>query len=49
MTERYADFADYQGRYMAAAEPLIAGGYLLPSHRGRLEAIAEEHRPLFAP
>ena len=49
VTERYADFADYRGRYMAAAEPLIAGGYLLPSHRGGLEAVAEEHRSLFAP
>ena len=49
VTERYADFADYRGRYVAAAEPLIAGGYVLPSHRGELEAIAEEHRALFAP
>jgi hypothetical protein len=49
VTERYVDFADYRRRYMAAAEPLVAGGYLLPSHRGGLAAIAEEHRPLFAP
>ena len=48
VTERYADFADYRTRYLAAAEPLIAGRYLLPAHRGSLEAVAEEHRPLFA-
>ncbi len=49
VTERYADFTDYRSRYVAAAEPLIAGRYLLPAHRGGLEAIAEEHRSLFAP
>jgi hypothetical protein len=49
VTERYADFADYRRRYLAAAEPLIAGRYLLPSHRGGLEAVAEDHRSLFAP
>ena len=48
VTERYADFADYRTRYLAAAEPLIAGRYLLAAHRGPLEAVAEEHRPLFA-
>ena len=48
VTERYADFADYRARYLAAAEPLVAGRYLLPAHRGSLEAVAEEHRPLFA-
>ena len=49
VTERYAGFADYRARYLAAAEPLIAGRYLLPAHRGRLEAIAAGHRSLFVP
>ena len=48
VTERYADFAEYRARYLAAAEPLVAGGYLLPEHLGRLEAVAEAQRPLFA-
>lgn len=48
VAERYADFADYRARYLAAIEPLIAGGYLLPAHRRPLEAVAEAHRPLFA-
>ena len=48
VTERYADFAEYRARYLAAAEPLVAGGYLLPEHLGRVEAVAEGHRPLFA-
>ncbi len=49
VTERYAGFAEYRTRYLAAAEPLIAARYLLPEHRGPVEAIAEEHRSLFAP
>ena len=48
VTERYADFADYRTRYLAAVESLIAGRYLLPAHRGSLEAVVEEHRPVFA-
>ena len=47
VTERYADFEDYLGRYMAAAHQLVAGRYLLPEHLGRLEVIAAEHRSLF--
>ena len=47
--ERYADFADYRTRYRSAVEALVAGRYLLPAHRGRLEALAEGNRPLFAP
>ena len=49
VTERYAGFADYRTRYLAAADRLIAGRYLLPAHRRGLEAIAEGNRSLFAP
>ena len=45
--ERYADFEDYRGRYMAAARRLVADRYLLPEHLPGLEAIATAHRPLF--
>jgi len=47
--ERYADFEDYRGRYMAAADQLVADRYLLPEHLTGLEAIATEHRSLFEP
>ena len=47
VAERYADFEDYRGRYMAAAQRLAADRYLLPEHLSALEAIALEHRSLF--
>ena len=47
VTERFADFEDYLGRYMAVAHQLVADRYLLAEHLGRLEAIATEHRSLF--
>ena len=45
--ERYADFEAYRGRYMAAADQLVADRYLLPEHLAGLETIATEHRSLF--
>ena len=45
--ERYDDFEDYRGRYMAAAHRLVADRYLLQEHLPDLEAIATEHRSLF--
>ena len=47
VTERYADFEDYRGRYMGVADRLVADRYLLPEHLPGLEAIASEHRSLF--
>jgi hypothetical protein len=47
VTERFADFEDYLGRYMAVAHQLVADHYLLAEHLGRLEAIATGHRSLF--
>ena len=47
VTERYADFDDYLARYLAAADALVADGYLLPAHRADLEALARAHAPLF--
>jgi len=47
VTERYADFEDYRGRYMAVADQLVSDRYLLPEHLSGLEAIATEHRSLF--
>ena len=47
--ERYADFEDYHGRYMAAAARLVSDRYLLPEHLSGLEAIASENRSLFTP
>lgn len=47
VSERYADFEDYRGRYMAAADQLVSDRYLLPQHLSGLEAIAMEHRLLF--
>ena len=45
--ERYTDFEDYRGRYMAAAEQLVADRYLLSEHLVGLETITREHRSLF--
>ena len=47
--ERYADFEDYHGRYMAAAARLVSDRYLLPEHLSGLEVIASENRSLFTP
>ena len=47
VAERFADFEDYLGRYMAVAHQLVADRYLLAEHLGRLEAIATEHWALF--
>ena len=49
VTDRYVDFVDYLGRYMAAADQLVADRYLLPEHLAGLEAIAEANRVLFEP
>ena len=47
ITERYAGFDDYLARYLAAADALVADGYLLPEHRADLEALARTQAPLF--
>ena len=47
VTERYAGFDDYLARYLAAADALVADGYLLPEHRAGLEQMARAHAPLF--
>ena len=47
VTERYAGFDDYLARYLAAADALVADGYLLPEHRAGLEKTARAHAPLF--
>ena len=47
VTERYAGFDDYLAQYLAAADALVADGYLLPAHRAGLEALARENAPLF--
>lgn len=47
VTERYAGFDDYLAQYRAAADALVADGYLLPAHRAGLEALARRNAPLF--
>ena len=47
VTERYASFEDYLEQYMAAAEKLLAAGYLVEEHMDGLEAHAQSARPLF--
>jgi hypothetical protein len=47
--ERYRDFDDYLRQYMAAAETLVAGRYLLGEDLPRLEAAAMRNRRLFEP
>jgi hypothetical protein len=47
LLERYRDFDDYRGQYLAAARKLVASGYLLEEELPRLEAAAARHRALF--
>ena len=47
VTERYGSFEDYLEQYMAAAEKLVAAGYLVEEHMDELEAQARSARPLF--
>ena len=47
VAERYAGFADYKTRYLAAGEQLAADRYLLLEHLPGLETIAEDQRSLF--
>ena len=47
VTERYASFDDYLERYLAAADHLVAAGYLLPEHLDGLKAQAQAARALF--
>jgi hypothetical protein len=49
LLERYRDFDDYQAKYMAAAQTLVAQSYLLDEDLPRLKALCEKHRPLFEP
>ena len=48
IAERYRDFADYQKRYLDAAEKLLAGRYLLAEELPRLKALCDQFQPLFA-
>ena len=45
--ERYTGFANYRASYLAAAQRLIEGRYLLPEHLPGLVAVADGYRPLF--
>ncbi|HEV7225174.1 MAG TPA: alpha/beta hydrolase domain-containing protein, partial [Pirellulales bacterium] len=49
ISERYASYADYRERFMAAAGKLAAEGYLLAEDLPRLEAAAKANEPLFEP
>ena len=49
LLERYRDFEDYQARYLAAAQTLVAQGYVLDEDLPRLKALCEKHRPLLEP
>ncbi len=49
LLERYAGFEDYQRRYMAVAEKLVALRYILPEDLPRLKSLSSQHRRLFEP
>lgn len=48
LAERYQDYADYEQKYLAAAEKLVAARYLLAEELPRLKALCEKFRPAFA-
>ena len=48
LTSRYDGFDEYLAQYMAAAQRLVAEGYLLEEHLAGVKGGAESHRPLFA-
>jgi hypothetical protein len=48
LLERYNDYDDYQRQYVAAAQKLLAGRYLLAEDLPRLLALCEKHRHLFS-
>ena len=49
LEERYKSYAEYERRYLEAAERLIGRGYMLAEDLPRLKALCEQFKPMFGP
>ena len=47
LEERYKSYAEYERRYLEAAERLIGRGYMLAEDLPRLKALCEQFKPMF--